>query len=109
MPHPAAVFVISGDLGTPDSLASCAARRVGECFLLPCLERTHAGTDGWSPLGGVFRPGETMLRKLNWVMERQPRDPEGWRSILTCTEVVRAVSGRGSDPGEGRKTLSANF
>jgi uncharacterized protein (DUF362 family) len=51
----------------------------------------HFSTPAWNPLGELIRPGETVLLKPNLVKHRHPRDPEGWRWVLTHGSVIRAV------------------
>jgi uncharacterized protein (DUF362 family) len=65
---------------------------VRECFRLAGLDSEHYGTKQWNPLGGLIRPGETVLLKPNLVSESHPRDPNGWQYVLTHGSIVRAVA-----------------
>lgn len=67
-------------------------RAVRECFRLAGLDTERFGTAEWNPLRGFIEPGETVLLKPNLVKEKHPRDPEGWRYVLTHGSVVRAVA-----------------
>lgn len=75
---------------------------VRQCFLLAGLDSERAGSAGWNPLGELVQPGETVLLKPNLVKESHPRDPEGWRYILTHGSVVRAVADYVSIALQGR-------
>lgn len=65
---------------------------VRETFRLAGLDAQRYGTPGWNPLRELVRPGDTVLLKPNLVKERHPRDPEGWRYVLTHGSVLRAVA-----------------
>lgn len=65
---------------------------VRECLSLSGLDRNSLGKPGWNPLGALVRPGETVLLKPNLVKESHPRDPDGWKYVLTHGSVIRAVS-----------------
>lgn len=56
------------------------------------LDASNAGTAAWNPLGAYVRPGDTVLLKPNLVKEAHPRDPRGWRYVLTHGSVIRAVA-----------------
>ncbi len=45
-----------------------------------------------NPLGDLILPGETVFLKPNLVKETHPRDPEGWRYVLTDAAVIDAVA-----------------
>ena len=64
---------------------------VRSCFREAGLDLEHYGTSQWNPLKGMISPGETILLKPNMVKEQHPRDPEGWRYVLTHGSVIRAV------------------
>ena len=49
------------------------------------------GTEGWNPLSAWVKPGHRVLVKPNLVKESHPRDPEGWRYVMTHGSVLRAV------------------
>ena len=65
---------------------------VREALLASGCDRSRAGTPDWNPLGAFVRPGDTVLLKPNLVKERHPRDPQGWRWVLTHGSVIRAVA-----------------
>jgi uncharacterized protein (DUF362 family) len=56
------------------------------------LDPSNAGTAAWNPLGTFVRPGDTVMLKPNLVKEHHPRDPRGWRYVLTHGSVIRAVA-----------------
>jgi uncharacterized protein (DUF362 family) len=56
------------------------------------LDAGRFGTEAWNPLGELIRPGDLVVLKPNLVKEVHPRDPEGWRYVLTHGAVVRAVA-----------------
>jgi uncharacterized protein (DUF362 family) len=65
---------------------------VRNCFRAMKLDAANEGTPEWNPLRGLIRPGETVLLKPNLVKEFHPRDPEGWKYVLTHGSVIRAVA-----------------
>lgn len=65
---------------------------VRQCFCLAQLDIGRYGTAEWNPLSELISPGETVLLKPNLVKERHPRDPQGWRYVLTHGSVIRAVA-----------------
>src|SRR4051794_22380922 len=69
-----------------------AYRAVRECLALAGLDRANAGTSAWNPLGGIVRRGDTVLLKPNLVKEFHPRDPDGWRYVLTHGSIIRACA-----------------
>jgi len=62
------------------------------CFETANLDAAHFGTPGWNPLAEVIHPGETVLLKPNMVHQRHPRDPQGWRYVVTHGSIIRAVA-----------------
>ena len=62
------------------------------CFQTAGLDLAHFGTPKWNPLQELIHPGETVLLKPNMVHQRHPRDPEGWRYVITHGSVIRAVA-----------------
>jgi phenylacetate-coenzyme A ligase PaaK-like adenylate-forming protein/glycosyltransferase involved in cell wall biosynthesis/uncharacterized protein (DUF362 family) len=78
-----------------DAVASArnsAYDSVRECFRIAGLDAEHFGSPDWNPLGGLVRPGETVLLKPNLVKEAHPRDPNGWSYVLTHGGIIRAVA-----------------
>src|SRR5207344_2096608 len=65
---------------------------VRDALIAAGLDATRAGTGSWNPLGEVVRPGDTVVLKPNLVKESHPRDPRGWRYVLTHGAVIRAVA-----------------
>jgi uncharacterized protein (DUF362 family) len=78
---------------------------VRECFRISGLDATRFGSPHWNPLRGLVNPGETVLLKPNLVVETHPRDPEGWRYVLTQGSVIRAVADYIALALEGRGRL----
>jgi uncharacterized protein (DUF362 family) len=87
----------------PPEVADCIFREHGseqnpaylgvrECFRLAGLDPTNYDTPRWNPLAGLIRPRETVMLKPNLVKEAHPRDPVGWRYVLTHGSIVRAVA-----------------
>jgi uncharacterized protein (DUF362 family) len=77
------------DFGKEENPAYDAVRG---CFQIAGLDAARFGTPEWNPLSELIRPGETVLLKPNMVHQRHPRDPEGWRYVITHGSVVRAVA-----------------
>ena len=65
---------------------------VRECFRTAGLDVENYATERWNPLGDLVHPGESVLLKPNLVKESHPRDPEGWRYVLTHGSIIRAVA-----------------
>ena len=62
------------------------------CLHLAGLDAIHYDTSDWNPLAELIRPGETVLLKPNMVHQRHPRDPQGWRYVITHGSIIRAVA-----------------
>ncbi len=69
-----------------------AYQAVRQCLHLAGLDAARWGTRDWNPLGGLIRPGETVLLKPNLVKSTHPRDPQGWQYVLTHGSVIRAAA-----------------
>ncbi len=65
---------------------------VREALRLSELDGEHFGTPAWNPLGRWVKQGQTVLLKPNLVKELHPRDPEGWRYVITHGSIIRAVA-----------------
>jgi uncharacterized protein (DUF362 family) len=65
---------------------------VRSCFRIANLDAARFDTPAWNPLQELMHAGETVLLKPNMVHERHPRDPEGWRYVITHGSVIRAVA-----------------
>ena len=62
------------------------------CFHTARLDAANFGLTEWNPLAELIHPGESVLLKPNMVHQRHPRDPEGWRYVITHGSVIRAVA-----------------
>ena len=62
------------------------------CLHTAGLDLAHFGMPEWNPLGELMHSGETVLLKPNMVHQRHPRDPQGWRYVITHGSVIRAVA-----------------
>src|SRR5262245_27638412 len=89
--HPDAAYPEYGD-GALAAEKNIAYDAVRSCFREAGLDRERYDTAAWNPLKGMIRPGETVLLKPNLVKEVHPRDPEGWRYVLTHGSIIRAVA-----------------
>jgi uncharacterized protein (DUF362 family) len=69
-----------------------AYKAVRECFRQADLDEENYGTDAWNPLGDLVDPGQKVMLKPNFVKEEHPRDPDGWRYVLTHGSIIRAVA-----------------
>jgi uncharacterized protein (DUF362 family) len=78
--------------GDSSSEGNPAFEAVRGCFQLAGLDAQRFGTAEWNPLADLIHPGETVLLKPNMVHQRHPRDPEGWRYVITHGSVIRAVA-----------------
>jgi uncharacterized protein (DUF362 family) len=89
--HPAERFPEYGE-GPVSTAPNHVYAAVRQCFVYAGLDRMNYGSGQWNPLGELIRPGDTVLLKPNLVKEAHPRDPTGWRYVLTHGSVVRAVA-----------------
>lgn len=55
------------------------------------LDAGAFGKASWNPLGGIVKPGDTVLLKPNLVCEHRENRPDQWVQIVTSAAVVRAV------------------
>ena len=78
--------------GPVSSTRNTVYEMVRDCFRLAGLDAARFGSAEWNPLGDVIRPGECVLLKPNLVKEKHPRDPDGWRYVVTHGSVIRAVA-----------------
>lgn len=69
-----------------------AYEAVRRAFRVGGFDAERFGGRDWNPLGGIVRPGDRVLLKPNLVKESHPRDPDGWRYVLTHGSVIRAVA-----------------
>lgn len=89
--HPDAAFP-EAPFPNVASAPNGAYEAVRRTFRVAGLDAERFGTRSWNPLGAWIRPGDTVLLKPNLVKESHPRDPDGWRYVLTHGSVVRAVA-----------------
>lgn len=85
-PYPEYAF---GDVGIESNPAYDAVR---ECFRTAGLDVQRFGSPDWNPLQELIHSGETVLLKPNMVHQRHPRDPQGWRYVITNGSIIRAVA-----------------
>jgi len=71
--------------------SNAAYGAVRQAFADAGLDQERFGTPGWNPLGSLMATGEFVLIKPNLVKEAHPRDPDGWRYVMTHGSVIRAV------------------
>jgi uncharacterized protein (DUF362 family) len=64
---------------------------VRRALYLAGLDRARFGTPAWNPLADLVKPGDRVLVKPNFVKESHPRDPAGWRYVLTNGAIIRAA------------------
>jgi uncharacterized protein (DUF362 family) len=55
------------------------------------LDPAGSGKPSWNPLGGLVRPGDTVLLKPNLVSQCRDGRPGEWVQIITSASIVRAV------------------
>ncbi len=92
----------TGKVGAERNLAYEGVR---EALRLLGLDASRFGSPEWNPLAGLVRPGDLVILKPNLVKEAHPRDPDGWRYVLTHGSVIRAVADYAFRALEGRGTL----
>ncbi len=78
----------SGDTGQEENAAFALVR---ESLRLARLDDKRFDTPRWNPLEGYLGGKKRILVKPNFVKHEHPRDPEGWRYVLTHGSVIRAV------------------
>lgn len=89
--HPSEAYPESPFPGAVGADDNPAYRGVRESFVLLGLDAERAGTPEWDPLGGLVRPGDTVLLKPNFVISRHPRGGDLF-SAITHPSVLRAVA-----------------
>jgi uncharacterized protein (DUF362 family) len=78
--------------GAAGSELNAAYDAVRSCFRIAGLDSYNFGNAEWNPLADLIRPGETVLLKPNMVHQHHPRDPQGWKYVITHGSVIRAVA-----------------
>jgi len=89
--HPDVAYPEYG-FGTVGLERNAIYQAVRGCFRLAGLDSANYGTSEWNPLGKLINPGEIVLLKPNLVKENHPRDPNGWKYVLTHGSIIRAVA-----------------
>ncbi len=69
-----------------------AYEAVRGCLHIAGLDASRFGSPDWNPFGELIHTGETVLLKPNMVHQRHPRDPQGWKYVITHGSVIRAVA-----------------
>lgn len=69
---------------------------VAAVLRLAGLDDAGAGTPRWNPLGGWVKPGDRVLVKPNWVLDRHEREGElgiqtAFDALVTHTSVLRGL------------------
>ncbi|MUW13226.1 DUF362 domain-containing protein [Halorubrum sp. CBA1125] len=67
-------------------------KAVRACFKRAGLDVENYGTANWNPLGELIESDDRVVLKPNFVKEDHPRDPDGWKYVLTHGSVIRAVA-----------------
>jgi len=80
------------EFGELDEISNAAYEAVRGCFHTAGLDAAHFGSSAWNPLRELIHRGETVLLKPNMVHQHHPRDPEGWRYVITHGSMIRAVA-----------------
>lgn len=65
---------------------------VRQALALFGLDKEHYGSPQWNPLSDFIKKDDLVLLKPNFVKEFHPRDPEGWKYVLTHGSIIRAVA-----------------
>lgn len=69
-------------------------RMIRELFLNSNMDKEHAGSAQWSPLGKYIKPGNTVLIKPNLVMHTNPAEKDSSKELeclITHPSVVRCL------------------
>src|SRR5579864_2169281 len=69
-----------------------AYEAVRGCLQIAGLDASRFGTSAWNPFAELIHLGESVLLKPNLVHQRHPRDPQGWKYVITHGSVIRAVA-----------------
>ena len=75
--------------GTEKNAVYEAVRR---SLLIASFDPDNFGTARWNPLQQILCEGDFVLLKPNFVKEDHPRDPDGWRYLVTHGSMIRAVA-----------------
>ncbi len=55
------------------------------------LDAENFGTSAWNPLGGIVRPGDTVVLKPNFIRHFHDTRPDEIVSLITNGSIIRAV------------------
>jgi len=66
-------------------------RAVRTALHLLGLDAARYGTRAWNPLGGMIRPGDTVVLKPNFVRDFHETQPEHSHCLITHGSIIRAV------------------
>jgi len=95
--HPGAAYPELSCLGAPVASApNPTFGAVREALRLLGCDEARYGTSQWNPLTAWVRPGDRVLVKPNWVMDRHPAEGRlgvetAHACLVTHTSVLRAV------------------
>lgn len=79
---------VAGEL----SVVNHAYAAVRESLQLLGLDAEHFGQPDWDPLGGIVRPGDTVVLKPNLVRDFRESSPDPADCVSTSGAVIRAVA-----------------
>ena len=85
---PGATECYFGLAGEPNA----AYHAVREALRLSGLDATDHGTERWNPLGGIVRPGDTVVLKPNFVRDYRESSPDDADCVITHGAVLRAIA-----------------
>jgi uncharacterized protein (DUF362 family) len=78
----------------PDTLAketNHAYRGVRDALRLSGLDGGHYDQEDWNPLGGVVRPGDTVVLKPNFIRDFHETQPGCENCLMTHGSIIRAA------------------
>lgn len=76
----------------PDSITHTTALRLLRTLLRDAnLDSSRYGTVEWNPLGALIQPGDRVLLKPNWVVDRTELADESVECVVTHRTVIEAV------------------
>lgn len=86
-PYPEYPFGVAG-VGTENNHAYDLVRKSLE---LLALDAARYGRREWNPLGGIVRPGDTVVLKPNLVRDFRETSPDHADCLITHGSIIRAV------------------
>jgi uncharacterized protein (DUF362 family) len=75
----------------PTSQENGVYGQVRELLAALGLDSERHGTADWNPLGGIVRPGDSVVIKPNLIREARERARDEWLQVVTHGSVVRAI------------------